>query len=36
MREWFWPLVPVIAVVYFVVYPHQLGDVINWAGIFLR
>ena len=36
MREWFWPLAPVIAIVYFVVYPHQFGEVMNWAQAFVH
>ncbi len=36
MREWIWPLAPVIVVAYFVFYPHQFGEVMNWAGTFVR
>ena len=32
MRDWILPLAPVIAIGYFVIYPHQFGEFINWAG----
>ena len=36
MREWIWPLAPVIAVAYFVFFPHQFGEFVNWAGNFVN
>ena len=36
MREWFWPLAPVAAIVYFAVYPHHFTALIVWAERFVR
>jgi hypothetical protein len=36
MRDWILPLAPVIAVVYFVAYPHQFGELVTWAQAFVR
>ncbi len=36
MRDWVLPLAPVIAVVYFVVNPHQFGAVLAWAQAFVH
>jgi hypothetical protein len=36
MRDWMLPLAPVIAIVYFAIYPHQFGEFVNWAGTFVH
>ena len=36
MREWFWPVAPVAAIVYCLVYPDQFTAFIVWAERFIR
>ena len=36
MREWFWPVAPVAAVLYFTFYPEQFTAFIVWAERFVR
>lgn len=35
MREWVLALGPVAAIVYFVMYPHQLKALMDWAAALL-
>jgi hypothetical protein len=36
MREWYWPLAPVAAIVYFVAFPGHFEAMIVWAERFVR
>lgn len=35
MREWYLALCPIAAVAYFLMYPHQLKMLMNWAATLL-
>lgn len=32
MREWLWPAAPVVAILYFTLYPDQFAAFVDWAG----
>jgi hypothetical protein len=32
MRDWFLPMAPVAAIIYFTAFPHQLAAFMAWAG----
>ena len=36
MREWFWPVAPVAAILYCLVYLDQFTALIVWAERFIR
>ena len=36
MRDWILPIAPVLAIAYFMMYPHQFGELIGWAGTFVH
>jgi len=36
MREWFWPMLPVTAIVYFAFRPDQFTAFIVWAERFVH
>ena len=36
MREWLFPLAPLIAVVYYLIYPYQFAALIHWIGVLVR
>jgi hypothetical protein len=36
MREWLLVLIPVVIVIYFVIYPDQLSALSQWAAGLLR
>jgi len=35
MRDWILLLAPVVAITYFVAYPQQFGELLNWARNFV-
>jgi hypothetical protein len=36
MREWFWPVAPVAAIIYWIAYPDQFTAFITWAQRFVH
>ena len=36
MREWFWPVAPIAAIIYCVVYPDQFTAFIVWMERFVH
>lgn len=36
MREWLWPLLPVVVVAYFLVYPDQFASLVVWSQHVMR
>ena len=36
MREWFWPMAPVAAILYSIVYPDKFTAFVVWAERFVH
>jgi len=36
MREWYLVFLPVVIIVYFVVFPEQFGELVAWAMQWVR
>jgi hypothetical protein len=36
VREWFWPVAPVAAILYFTLYPDQFSAFVGWAERFIH
>lgn len=36
MRDWILPLVPVMTIGYFVLYPDQFGELVSWLGNYVH
>lgn len=36
MRDWIMPLVPVMAIAYFIANPHQFGEFVTWVGSYVH
>ncbi len=36
MREWIWPVAPIVAIMYCIAYPDQFTAFVVWAERFVR
>jgi len=36
MREWIVAVAPLTAVMYFLVFPDQLGEIVRWLAVYVR